>query len=555
MDGVEAYWLFIAGIALFLLGMRYLEDALRQLAGRPFKQWLRRISGQPMKALLGGTLVTMVLQSSSVVNLLVLAMVGSGILGLRPGLSLVLGANLGTTATSWLIALVGFQLKIESAALPLMGLAGIAYFMTKKDSHAEKWLLALFGFGLLFTGLGFIKTGAENWIAGFPLAQYAGYPVWIFLLIGLVLSSIVQSSSLTMAITLSVLATGTLQLTDAMAVALGAEVGTTLKVVLASLGQSAPKKRLAAGNFLFNLVSTIAFMFLLHPVAHFITDGLGVTSPVMALVIFQTLVNLTGILVFLPWLGRIAKWLDNRFTYIDNAVSALRHVPVDDTDIALELLTKEVKMLIHRTLHMAAHLLGQQRSGVANDPAIKHFDSQSLASQYALLKQMHGEIFAFYMRLQAQKNLTGKDFKAGEKLIASARNTMYAAKSFKDTIADADEFANSGKPLKYELYRSAGDHACEVQEAIEKMLFAPNEQNANLLLDLYALVQSRYRHHLGLIYQQISTQQLTEIDVSSAINFNRELTTAFKSIVLASKDLLLNDTEAAFYDAIPGFIH
>lgn len=310
----QQFWQFLAGVALFIMGMRLLEEAMRSLAGRSFKLFLRRNSQQPLRAIFSGTVVTMVLQSSSIVNLLVLAFVGAGVIGMQNGLALILGANLGTTATSWLIAIVGFEMNIESFALPVVGIAGIAYYAFNKESQVAKWCLLLLGFGLLFTGLGFIKTSSEQLVAQMNVAAYAGFHPLFFLGIGFVLTSIIQSSSATMAITMSVLITGAITLQDGMAVALGSEVGTTIKVVLAAMGGSADKKRVALGNFLFNLISTILFLFLLKPMDQLISHSWQVKAPTIALVIFQSIVNLAGIVLFLPILGRMGNWLKKRFS-------------------------------------------------------------------------------------------------------------------------------------------------------------------------------------------------------------------------------------------------
>src|SRR5688572_24385198 len=120
-------WKSLAGVAIFLLGMKFLEDSLRQLAGRPFKLFLKKQTSNKLKAIGGGAIVTGLLQSSSVVGLMVLAFVGAGVITMQNALAIFLGANLGTTINSWIVALLGFKFNIESFALPITAVAGIGY--------------------------------------------------------------------------------------------------------------------------------------------------------------------------------------------------------------------------------------------------------------------------------------------------------------------------------------------------------------------------------------------------------------------------------------------
>jgi len=549
-------WLCISGIALFILGMRYLEDALHQLAGRPFKIWLKKMAANPLKAVAGGTLVTMLLQSSSIVNLLVLAMVGAGIIGTRHALALVLGANLGTTATSWIIVTLGFQLTLEVYALPVMSIAGILFFLTRQHTALSKWMQFLFGFGLLFTGLGFIKSGAEAWITSVSVSSLSGYPAIAFLFAGFIISSLVQSSSVTMAIALSVLATGAITLTDAMAIALGAEVGTTLKIVLASFGANAEKKRVALANLLFNGITTVGFMLLLKPMNTLITGYWHVKSPLIALVAFQSLVNIAGILLFLPIISPIGRWLDKRFKGNDKLALFISKVPVNEPDIALEAFHKELKALIHQTLVFAQHIFSyRHQPGIHYAYADPAFNALTPMEQYNHIKAIHGEIFNFYTRFHTSNTLSPQTIRITERLMSAARNTIYGAKSMRDSMADAENFSSSSKAFKYELFQRSKSQCIGFMTVAEQLLFMENNATiSGKLLALYQDVQREYKKNVAMVYEEITARQLSETDVSTAINFNREITSALKSLVMSMKDLLLTEKESQVFEALPGFI-
>lgn len=239
----------MAGIGLFLLGMGFLEEALRKLAGRAFKIFLRKQTSNKLKAVAGGAIVTGVLQSSSVVNLMVLAFVGAGVLTMQNALAVILGANIGTTLTSWIVATLGFKLNIEGLAFPIVGIFGVAMVVVRREGTAYQWSKFLLGFGLLFVGLSFMKTGFESMVNQFDFGQLANYPLALFVIAGFVLTTLIQSSSATVAITLTALHSDAITLLAAMAMVLGSEVGTTIKLILAALNGIAAKKRVALGNF------------------------------------------------------------------------------------------------------------------------------------------------------------------------------------------------------------------------------------------------------------------------------------------------------------------
>lgn len=192
-----------AGIGLFLFAMYLLEESLKNLSGRNFKLFLQRVTKNRIGAVAGGALVTAVLQSSSMVSLMVLAFVGAGVFTMKNAMAIILGANLGTTLDSWIVATLGFKLNIELFAYPVTCAGGLLVIIFGNRKTVKYIAYFLLGFSLLFIGLSFMKTAMEAQVKEFDFSQYAETPLAIFLLIGFVISVIVQSSSVTMALALS----------------------------------------------------------------------------------------------------------------------------------------------------------------------------------------------------------------------------------------------------------------------------------------------------------------------------------------------------------------
>ena len=307
-------WRLAAGLGLFLFGMHQLEQSLRLLAGRPFKKFLREHTAHPLKGVLAGALSTAALQSSSVVSLIVLAFVGTGIISLASAIGIVFGSNLGTTATGWIVATVGFKLDIEALALPLIALGGFGVVWTRAGTRRAGFSHLVVGFGLMLMGLEFMKSGAISATALFDPAALSAYPAIVYLLTGFIVTALIQSSSATIMITLSALYAGVIPLDSAAAVAIGADLGTTVTALLGALAGSADKKRVAVAIVIFNVVTdTIAFIFL-GPILQFVTEVLNLSDPLFALVAFHSIINLIGIIMFLPLVGIMSRQLARRFS-------------------------------------------------------------------------------------------------------------------------------------------------------------------------------------------------------------------------------------------------
>jgi phosphate:Na+ symporter len=346
-------WKILAGVAIFLLGMNFLEGSLKQLAGRRFKLFLRKQTSNKAKAITGGAIVTGVLQSSSVVNLMVLAFVGAGIINLQNALAIALGSNFGTTLDSWIVATVGFKLSLESFAFPLTAASGIMYALAKKDTKWHDWSGFFLGIGFLFTGLDFMKTGMESWVRDFDIQSFNRSPLIVFLAVGLIVTTLIQSSSATIALTLTALHAGAISFPQSVAIVLGSEVGTTIKFLLASVKGNEVKKRVAAGNFLINTVTSLIVFLFIYQLIHLIKDLLSVKDDVIALVCFQSLTNLISIFLFLPLLNWLSKFLESRFKKTEQITSFIQNAPVSVAELPWMRSDKNQKTLPKRLPYFA----------------------------------------------------------------------------------------------------------------------------------------------------------------------------------------------------------
>jgi phosphate:Na+ symporter len=554
MSSVVDIWKMLAGIAFFLLAMNFMEDALRQLAGRSFKLFLKKQTGSRIKAVAGAVIVTGLLQSSSIVNLLVISLAGAGVVKMENALALILGSNLGSTFNSWLVVTLGFNFEIEKFVLPLIGIAGTGMAFMNRERKGFLWLKFIFSLALLFFALGYIKTGMEALIQQTDLTFFSHYPLLVFLLLGVLLTAIVQSSSATIVLALSALNAGGITLYVAMAIVLGSEIGTCLKLFLAAAQGPAVKKRIAWGNFLFNFITVIIIFLLLRPVSHLITQVFKIHNNLIALVFFQSFINICSVLLFLPFLKPFGKFLLKRFADSADESFYISKVSGADTGIALAALENETEHFIHYVIEYGLDSFGLEAHIQSNAARHDNFIAKTLSEKYSYIKQLHGEIHSFYLRVQ-KIDLDKTETERLAQLIFSVRNCMYAAKNIRDAQHDIEQMRNSSNDVKYNFYLQLREQLLGFYRKVKELLDEENGiDNYKKLSLLYQTVTTGYSETLQQLYKESLANRVSEIEITTLINFNRELFTCFKSILFGLKDYLLTPGEGEYFDFLPGFI-
>lgn len=546
-------WRSLAGVAIFLLGMNLLEESLRYLAGRPFKLFLKKHTSNKLKAITGGAVVTGILQSSSIVNLMVLGFVGSGIIQTQNALGIILGSNLGSTVTNWIIAGVGFSFNPADFALPVTGISGVVMMISDKESRWYQWSRLIFGLSFLFVGLSFIQSGIGGLVQHVDLSLLREQPAIVFLLLGFVITSLIQSSSATMAIMLSALAVDAITLVSAMAAVLGAEVGTTIKLVLASLKGIPAKKRVAAGNLMFNGITTLLALLFIHPVNRLIVDMIGIRDNLIALVFFQSLVNFSGIILFFPFLEAFGRFLGTRFKGKDDEDLFSREVISDDEDAVSDSMEKGTRHLIFYVLGFTGNAFGLEFKA-PKDLKTDRFDRKQVPQKYEYIKKLYGNMHQYFISVQSTPSVR-RDRERLLQLISCIRNCMYAAKNIRDVLHDITQLKNSSNDSKFNFFMESSRRIELFCNAISQLMDEPDsEKRFAGIREIYCNVQNEYTATLQGLYKKSMAKSLSHAEISTMINFNRELYTAYKSFVFALKDFLLNVRQAKYFDNLPGFI-
>lgn len=334
-----------AGVALFLLGMVMLEDGFKALGGSALEKLLARATGSLPRAMAFGVVTTSVTQSSSLVSVIAISFLSAGLISLQAGLGIIFGANLGTTTGAWLIAGVGLKVDIAGYAMPMLAFGAVLLF--QRGAGARGAGQVLLGIGLVFLGIAFIKAGFDAFSARFDLttlalAGLAGLVVYTVL--GAVATVVMQSSHATMLLVITALASGQIGYENALAVAIGANIGTTVTALIGGASANYQGKRLALGHLIFNLVTAATALMLIVPLrisVDWISDmlGIGAQDFALRLAVFHTLFNCLGIVLMVPVLGRLLLFLERRIAAPASDISQPRHITGDLGDFPATILT------------------------------------------------------------------------------------------------------------------------------------------------------------------------------------------------------------------------
>lgn len=373
---VSALMGLLGGIGLFLIGMSAMTNGLRQGAGSSLRGILARSTETRIRGLAAGFSITAIAQSSTAVTIATIGFVNAGLLNLPQAVWVVFGANLGTTSTSWLISLVGVNVRIDALALPAIGI-GAMLRLVAREKRAGSFGEALAGFGLFFLGIVILKDTFGDIAETIDISRFIipGFPgTLVFVGVGFIITQLTQSSSASIAIAITAASGGLFGLETAAAIVIGANLGTTSTALLATIGATAAARRVALAHVIFNLIVAtvaIAALPLLIAFATALSDWTGADldgariggiDVAAAIAIFHTLVKAIGILVIWPLATPLIGWLGTRYRSGDEDLARPRHLDPTTSaipDLALGSIALEIRRLGTITTGAARMMLAE----------------------------------------------------------------------------------------------------------------------------------------------------------------------------------------------------
>ena len=534
MNSIEI-WKFIAGLGFFLYGMGLLELVLKNNSSRSVKLFLKRNTQSLFKSITGGALITGLVQSSSVVSLIVLAFVESGIITFKNALGVILGTNLGTTLDSWIVASIGFKFDMLNFSFPIIGISSLGLFIFEKKKSLKAIFSILLALGILFLGLSYMKESALVLVKAFDIASYTNYGILVFVLIGFVITTIIQSSSATIAITLTALYSGALGFSDAAAVVIGSEVGTSIKILLWGMKGGADKKRVAWSNFYYNIFTTLIALLLLKWLVYFIENIMHINNNLIGLVFFQTSINIISIILFIPFIRVFTKWMEKKF--LENDRSNLTYFSLKPPLVSVmvaDSIKGEAETLFKKTLEFIQSILvHHQNKDLSLLEKINENSTEKIETEYIKLKQTEGDILDYFTNLD-KDDLVEVDLNQIHNAIHAIRSMIYAAKSVHDIFHNLIEFNSSAHDLLHSQINEIQTSWLSFQKEIN-IIWAESLIPTDTIDKLVEQINQHEKEDNLLIMKELRNDQLSEFDSSTLLNVHREIISSKKALLTASQ--------------------
>ncbi len=372
--------IIIAGIAVFLIGMHYMENGFKLFSGGALETIIEKFTSTTPKAIGTGFLATAVVQSSSLVSVIVISFLSAELISLTSAVGVVFGSNIGTTATAWLVSAFGLKIKIAQYALPML-IFGVIMGFSRVNVYKGLGSI-LIGLGFIFLGIAYMKEGFEIMKEGLDLAEYAmeGYfGVFVYILFGAIATVVIQSSSATMAIIITALSTGQIDYINALSLAIGANMGTTVTAVLGAIASNKNGKRLAIAHFIFNIITGIVAVTLIYQLKDLVDIlapmlAISETDDAMKLALFHTIFNVLGVVIVVPFIKPLVRFLETLFRDKHLGRGQPKYLTTEVMEIpasALEALRKETIHLYDKSLEAIVHAMNLHRDKIYSDTKIE----------------------------------------------------------------------------------------------------------------------------------------------------------------------------------------
>lgn len=470
-----------AGVAILIFGMIMLEEGFKTFTKGPLSKLIKKSTDKLYKSISLGFFTTSLLQSSSLISVITISFISAGFITLSSGIGIIFGANIGTTSTAWLVSLFGLKIKISLFAMPMLT---VGVFMAMQNKASIKGVgNILAGLGFFFLGIYFMKEGFEVYKSSIDLASYAMEGVlglFVYILIGIFITLILQSSSATLALILTALSTNQISFENSIALAIGANVGTTITALLGSISANIEGKRLAGAHLIFNVSTALIAVIFLYPLiasVNGISEWMNIspTNYTFKLSLFHSIFNIIGVLVMLPFIGKMVRFLVKTLKHktrdTENPIYLNKSV-LAHPQTAYQAILKETKHLFEGPVfEVLAHATNIHRKDIISENKFKEILKKTESSitidvdsiYYKKIKHIYGEIIQFTTQVYSSFEVDAQLSRSITQMRLANRFLVDAVKTSKNLHKSISENMNSTNPEVKKSY----DH---LRKRLAKML-------------------------------------------------------------------------------------
>ena len=564
---VLAFWFnpdsqeIAAGVAIFLFGMLMLEDGFKLLSGGLLERMLERATGSTFRAIGFGIVSTTILQSSSLVSVITISFLSAGLMSLIGGVGIIFGANIGTTTGAWLVAGLGLKVNIAAYAMPMIAVSIILVFQKAKPLRGIGY--ALGGLGFLFLGIHHMKEGFEAFRDQIDLLRFA-LPgllgLVVYTLLGTAATVIMQSSHATMVLILTALAAGQITYENALALAIGANIGTTITAIIGSLSANFQGKRLALAHLIFNVITAAVALLFIAPLRDIVDQfsavvGIAPNDFALKLAVFHTIFNVLGVLLMLPLLTRLIAFLERRIVEPTPDLSRPRYLneAVDAFPQTIEsALRKEVLHLYDNAMELVLHGLNLHRHEIfETDSVVETVKGSRNPSDLDIdesyerrVKTLYSAIVEFTTRV-GEKRLAPEINEQVQALRDVSGKVVQAVKAVKHLRKNILRYTVRPEGVVTELYDNLRTEIARIIVEIRKLGLAEPEDRSALWLDQErAQIEEDARSTTRRIDALIRSGELTAGAATSFLNDSGYAYEAMRALIEAARSFYIERDNA-----------
>lgn len=550
-----------AGVAIFLFGMLTLEEGFKVFSGGTLEKILQKSTDKLHKSITFGFVATAIMQSSSLVSVLTISFIGAGLIGLAQGIGIILGANIGTTTGAWLMAGFGLKVKISAYAMPMLVFGIILIFQKAKSLKGIGYILA--GLGFLFLGIHYMKEGFEAFkdsvdLASFSVEGFKG--LIIFIGIGILATVVMQSSHATIVLILAALSVGQITYENALALTIGANIGTTITAVIGSLSSNIDGKRLAGAHFIFNIMTAIiAIIFIdqIMSIVGIISDSLGISSDnhTLRLAVFDSFFKIMGVIIFIPFVNTLVNFLQKTIKsskknlkglqkdtarYLNNSVLEL-------PTTAMASIKRETNHLYENAFEIIAHGINIKRSNILSDMPIQQVVEEKYSKKKVdiddfynkKIKSIYGEIIDFSAK--AQSSMSPDDINQLYKLKLANKDIVDAVKNTKHLQKNLVLYSNHTNKYIQEQYTSMRKDLVVLLRSINIISKTKEEEEILLLLSKAKLHAQKYDFIENGILDNLIRNSLITNEMATSLMNDSSYALGISNKLLSMAEILYNN--------------
>lgn len=540
-----------AGVSILLFGMITLEEGFKVFTKGPLKKLLRKATDNLFKSIGLGAIVTAFIQSSSLVSVITISFISAGLITLAGGIGLIFGANIGTTATAWLVAGFGLKIDIAVLAMPMLIFGIIFSFQHNNAFKGIGNILA--GLGFFFLGIHFMKDGFDVFNDHIDLTAYAisGFKgVIVYAFIGIFMTTILQSSSASLALILTALSAGQIEYENALALAVGTNVGTTVTALIGSIGSNVSGKRLALAHLIFNLITGIVSIALISPLAQFVdylSNILGISAEdyTLKLALFHSIFNVLGVVLMIPFIKKLESFLlkfvkDTKVKDIDEP-KFLNKAVLEFPSTLISSLQNETKYLFENAIYeILAHALNFHRSEIESGNKSKKLVKKSNANfdidvrnlYLQKVKTIYGKILEYATTAQTDLDLNKEQNKRISEIKIANRKMVEIIRDVKELRRNIIQYSDAENKYIKKEYQNLRRLMVKAIRAINKFKLDENkEESYKELKKMRNLVKTSSTKRNKEINELIRKHLISTNMASSLVNDHENVNDMIKKLI------------------------